>query len=393
LDRGSDTATTAVVVLAVLGVLLALHLMQVILVPVCLALLLACVLTPFTNVLRRVLPLSATGAAVVLFLLLTVCGLFLAAVTAESLQDAANTLPGDAERLAGKLSAYVSDVLKERPYLAGILPDPGTIDALGDRNRSLLVTGLRDRLGEMYRWVGEGLMILVLVVFLLAESEMLAPRVIRFFAAGPGDARAAERTMQAVVRKIRAYLVARTVLNLGLGLAVAAVLRLLGVQFPLALGAITALASFIPYIGQVFSGVLIVLMALAHTGSIGDALIVAALYTALVGIEGYVVMPIVMGRSLDLNGTTVLLACLFWGFLWGLVGLVLAIPITVSLKLVFQYVPRLHRWAELMSRDWQTPPVVAAAPSASATPAEPAAGPPGDGGERPGARAPAASRG
>ena len=63
-----------------------------------------------------------------------------------------------------------------------------------------------------------------------------------------------------------------------------------------------------------------------------------------------------MGRSLDLNGTTVLIACLFWGFLWGLVGLVLAMPITVCMKLVFQTVPELNRWAELMSCDWQTPP-------------------------------------
>jgi predicted PurR-regulated permease PerM len=67
-----------------------------------------------------------------------------------------------------------------------------------------------------------------------------------------------------------------------------------------------------------------------------------------------------MGRSLDLNGTTVLVACLFWGFLWGLVGLVLAMPITVSMKLVFQNVPELNRWAELMSRDWQTPGAPAA---------------------------------
>ena len=62
-----------------------------------------------------------------------------------------------------------------------------------------------------------------------------------------------------------------------------------------------------------------------------------------------------MGRSLDLNGTTVLIACLFWGYLWGLVGLILAMPITVSMKLIFQTVPELNRWAELMSRDWQTP--------------------------------------
>ena len=81
----------------------------------------------------------------------------------------------------------------------------------------------------------------------------------------------------------------------------------------------------------------------------------AGIYLAVVGIEGYVVTPLVMGRSLDLNGTTVLLACLFWGYLWGLVGLVLAMPITVSVKVVFQTIPELNRWAELMSVDWQSP--------------------------------------
>ena len=72
-------------------------------------------------------------------------------------------------------------------------------------------------------------------------------------------------------------------------------------------------------------------------------------------IEGYIVTPYILGRSLDLNGTVILIACLFWGFLWGLVGLVLAMPITACIKLVFQNIPELHRWADLMSRDWQPP--------------------------------------
>ena len=123
--------------------------------------------------------------------------------------------------------------------------------------------------------------------------------------------------------------------------------------------------NFVPYVGQVLGGGLPTLMTLGQTGGVGDALIVAAAYLAVVGLEGYVVTPYVMGRSLDLNGTTVLITCLFWGFLWGLVGLVLAMPITVCFKLVCQTVPELHRWAELMSRDWQTP----AHSSASAAPA------------------------
>ena len=101
------------------------------------------------------------------------------------------------------------------------------------------------------------------------------------------------------------------------------------------------------------------------------------MYLAVLGIEEYVITPLVMGRSLDLNGTTVLVACLFWGYLWGLVGLVLAMPITVSLKVVFQAVPELNRWAELMSLDWQSPDAVAVQPDPKAGTTVPAPGPGG----------------
>jgi predicted PurR-regulated permease PerM len=339
----------------VLGIIAALHLMKAILVPLALALVLATLLSPFTRLLRRVLPLGATGSAVVLFLVMALVGLYLASLTAESLVQAANTLPSDAERLAGTLSRRVSTMIRNQPYLRGILPDPGTIDSLGDRNRLLLMAGLRDRLADLTTWVAQGMMILILVLFLLAESEMLSPKVIRFFAPAPGDAAASERAFQALMRQIRKYLVARTLINIGLGAVLAGAFRLLGVRYPIALGAFAAIANFIPYVGQVIAGALAVLVTLGHSESIGSALIVAAVFLAVVGVEGYVVTPWILGRSLDLNGTTVLIACLFWGFLWGLVGLILAMPITVSMKLVFQHVPTLNRWAELMSRDWQTP--------------------------------------
>lgn len=357
----SDVATTAAVVLAVLGVLAALHFMKLLLAPVALALLLACLLSPLTSFLRKILPLSSTGAAVVLFLVLGSAGLFLAFLTADSLEEAAETLPAYTERLAGTASRQVHELVRSRPILGHFLPEPGKIDALGDRNRSLLVEALRERLGDMWGWFGEGVIVLVLLVFLLAESEMLTPRVIRFFAPAPGDAHAAERTFRAVVRQIRAYLLTFTLLNLGLGIATAIALRLLGTPFAVALGVgvFTLFASFIPYVGQVASGALVVLVTLSHTGSLGDALLAAAVFVAIAGLTGYVLTPIALGRSLDLNGTTVLIACLFWGFLWGMEGLFLAIPITVGLKLIFQIDPRLHRWAELMSRGWHPPEPVA----------------------------------
>ena len=355
MERSSRFATTSLVVLAVLGTVSALYLLKPILVPITLALVLACHLSPLTWLLRRVPRVGPTGAAVLLFVIAVVLGLYLASLTAESLVQAANTLPGDIERLAGRLSGQINTMIRDKPYLHAILPTPRTIDQLGDANRTLLIDKLSYGLVDLTTWVVQGLIVLVLVLFLLAESEMLTPKVIRFFAATPGDAATAARTLADLTRQIRAYLVARTVINIGVGLVFAIALTLLKVKFPVALGMFAALTNFVPYVGQVLGGALPTLITLGQYESPGDALIVAAVYVAIVGIEGYVVTPYVMGRSLDLNGTTVLIACLFWGFLWGLVGLMLAMPITVSLKLVFQTVPELNRWAELMSYQWQTP--------------------------------------
>ncbi len=365
MERSSKAATSSMVVLAVLGVMAALYLMKVILVPVALALLLACLLSPATHALRRVLPLGSTGAAVVLFLLLALFGLYLASLTAESLVQAANTLPSEVDSLASRFSKHVTDLIRDKPYLQGLLPDPRTISELGFSN-ARLISNLRVYLADLTGWMAQGFIILILVLFLLAESEMLSPKVVRFFAPAPGEAQAAEQTIAVLTRQIRAYLVARTLINIGMGLVVAIALELLGVRFALPLGMFAALTNYVPYVGQVVGGALPVLITLGRSESMGDALIVAAVYLAVVGLEGYVVTPYVMGRSLDLNGTTVLIACLFWGFLWGLVGLILAMPITVTMKLVFQHVPELHRWAELMSRDWRQPPT--AAPTASPTP-------------------------
>lgn len=356
MQRNPNYGTRSLVVLAVLGVIAALYLLKPILVPIALALVLACLLSPLTSILRRILPLSPTGAAVVLFLLALMLGLFVASVTAESFVQALNTLPADIDRLAGRLSGRISDAVRDQPYLRAILPEPRTIDQLGDANRDLMIEKLSAGLVDLSTWVVQGLIVLVLLLFLLAESDMLTTKVIRFFAETPADAANAQETLAGLTRQIRAYLVARTLINLLVGLAFALALTFLKVKFSFALGLFAAVTNFVPYVGQILGGALPTLITLGQHESLGDAFIVASVYLAIIGVEGYIITPYVMGRSFDLNGTTVLIACLFWGFLWGLVGLVLAMPITVCMKLVFQSIPDLQRWAELMSCHWQSPP-------------------------------------
>jgi predicted PurR-regulated permease PerM len=356
-ERTGRYADAAQVVLAVLGVVAALYLLKTILIPIALALLLAAMLSPITGLLRRILPVSPTGAALILFILATVLGLYVASLTAQSLIEAAESLPADVERLAGRLSGRISDLSREHPFLRHVLPEPGTIDILGDTNRNLLISNLRYGLADLMSWIVQGFIVLVLVLFLLAESPMLSRKTIHFFARSTKDARSAESTLRSLNLQIRRFLLTRTLINMGVGLAVAAALGALGVKFAVALGVFACLTNFVPYVGQVIGGALPTLVTLAQFESVGGAILVASIYTAVVLIEGYIVTPYVLGRSLDLNGTVILIACLFWGFLWGLVGLVLAMPITACVKLVFQAVPDLHRWAELMSRDWTSPPL------------------------------------
>lgn len=356
MERTGRYADAATIVLAVLGVVAALSFLKPILVPIALALLLASMLSPITGLVRRVLPVGATVAALILFVLATFLGLYVVSLTAEGLTEAAESLPADVERLAGRLSARISELSRDHPFLRHVLPEPGTIDLLGDANRNLLIGQLRYGLADLMYWIVEGFIILVLVLFLLAESPMLSRKTIHFFARSTKDARSAEATLRSLNLQIRRFLLTRTLINVGVGIVVALVLGAIGVRFSVALGVVACLTNFIPYVGQVIGGALPTLVTLAQFDSVGGALLVAAIYSAVVVIEGYIVTPYVLGRSLDLNGTVILVACLFWGFLWGLVGLVLAMPITACVKLIFQAVPDLHRWAELMSRDWTSPP-------------------------------------
>ncbi|HEX3447457.1 MAG TPA: AI-2E family transporter, partial [Isosphaeraceae bacterium] len=354
MDRLPREASRAQVILAVLAVIAALYMLKAILIPVAVALVVSCMLSPVASFLRRHFPYGPLGAFALL-LLSVVSGLYLASLMAESLMMATYKLPSDLERLAGQVSGRITDLIRDQPSFRSFLPEPGTIDRLGDTNRALLIEKLSYGLTDFTTWVAQGFVILVLVIFLLIESEMLTAKVIRFFARQPAEAKAAGSVLTLITRKIRAYLIARTLINAGLGVVIALALWSLNVQFALTLGLVAGITNFIPYLGQLIGGALPTAIVLGQTGSMGHALAVAGIYLAVVGIEGYVVTPLVMGRSLDLNGTTVLLACLFWGYLWGLIGLVLAMPITVSLKVVLQTIPELNRWAELMSLDWQSP--------------------------------------
>ena len=216
LERQGKFADASLAILAVLASIAALYLLRAILIPIAMSLVIACMFSPLASFVRRWFPFGPVGA-LGLFLLLLLGGLYVASLTAESLFSAAHTLPGEVERLAGQVSARINDLIRDQPYLRGFLPEPGTIDRLGDTNSALLIEKLSYGLSDLTVWVVNAFIVLVLVIFLLVESPMLTGKVIRFFAKTPPEATRASDMLTQVTRKIRSYLIARTLINLGLG--------------------------------------------------------------------------------------------------------------------------------------------------------------------------------
>jgi predicted PurR-regulated permease PerM len=157
--------------------------------------------------------------------------------------------------------------------------------------------------------------------------------------------------------RIRSYLVWRTIINFSMSLFLGLVYHVLGLSQPWTWALMTAVLWYVPYIGPILAGVPPVLDAFVSCDSPWVSIGILVFYIAFVTLEGYFIVPVVMGRSMELNATTVMLACLFWELVWGPAGLFLAMPLMAALKTVCTHVPDWQPWANLMSTRDEPPPL------------------------------------
>jgi predicted PurR-regulated permease PerM len=213
-------------------------------------------------------------------------------------------------------------------------------------------------------WVTYWVLITFLSLFILVEGPMLGRRVGQIF--GPGaliQAKALE-ALSEMSNQVRTYLVWRTIVNCGLGLVLGVFYQQMGLSEPWTWALLVVVLGYIPYLGLLTAGIPPVLDAFISSDHPWVALIVLAVYVVVCTLESYLIVPLVMGRSLELNATTVLLACLFWDLLWGTTGLFLAMPLMAAIRSVCWHVPDLQPWANLMgtaAADEQPPAETSAA--------------------------------
>ena len=197
----------------------------------------------------------------------------------------------------------------------------------------------------IYLW--QTTLIMFITLFLLIEGQMLADKIRAIFGPSSETQNRVSIALAEMAEAIRTYLVWRTTVNLALGIVLGAVYKYAGLQYWYLWALLVVVLSYVPYLGTIAAGIPPILDALVFVHPL-TAFAIMGFYTCLVTFEGYIIIPWVMGRSMDLNATTVLLACLFWDLVWGIAGLFLAMPIMAAVKAICLQVDGWQGWGDLM---------------------------------------------
>ena len=160
-------------------------------------------------------------------------------------------------------------------------------------------------------------------------------------------------TLSEIDRQIRSYLSLKTVISIFTGLVFGLALRMLGVPMAFTFGVLAFLLNFVPNVGPIVASLLpIPLIILDPEGSVGWMAATITVICTIQLISGNVVEPKIMGNSSDLHPVTILVGLMFWGMMWGVIGMFLATPIMAALKIILGRIPGTKSIADLMAGRW-----------------------------------------
>ena len=196
--------------------------------------------------------------------------------------------------------------------------------------------------------LGNGAAILLMVLFFLIYSSEIRDRVIRL--AGTAQGTMASQTISDSIHGVVRYLALQVVVNVAHGTALGLGLWALGVPNALLWGFAGAILRFVPYLGPVVSGVLPVALSMAVFPTWSRSLWVAGFIIVLETLSNNVVEPLVYGKRTGLSPLAIILAAVFWAWLWGGVGLLLSVPLTVCLLMLGKHIPQL-KFLEILLGD------------------------------------------
>lgn len=303
--------------------------------PVFLAAFIAIVATPPLRWLQRKRVPKWLALAIIVIALLEAGGILALVFTGE-LEGFRDGLPSYQERL-GLLSNRFGDWLEG----VGVASAREAVNDIFDP--AIAVRLVRVALQNVSGIFGTGLVVLLAVVFMLSEASSLPDKVKAAFHLS----KEAENRLQRIFRVINKYMVIKTLASIATALCIGLWLWILGVNFAVLWGILAFLLNFIPFIGALLMAVPAVLLSLVQN-DLQTTLLVALGYLVVNTVIGNVLEPRAMGRGLGISTLAVFLSLLFWGWVLGMVGVFLAVPLTIALMISLDASPRTRPIAILL---------------------------------------------
>jgi len=360
--QASPTARNALVIIAVVTAGLALFLLRPILTPLALALFLMVIIDGLSRVLRRRISLLSERAALLVAIGVTVAGFGVTGLL-----------------IAGNAPGFIGQLVADTPRLNAIIADmshrlhmhsPPTIQRMA---RTLDPAKYAGGVAQTLQGLLSSLLfILIYLGFLFASRSGFTRKVERLFPneAGRDDAVAA---FQHIRNGVERYLWVQTVAGLMIAVASTAILLATGMQNALLWGFLILVTSYVPILGGMIGQFLPPLFALVEFNDYLQPGLILAGLTVVNMVVGSIIFPRMQGRSLNLDPVVILLSLSFWGLVWGVPGMFLSTPLTVTVMVVADQFPGARWVAILLSRDGE--PFGADRPTEDPSTAQPQAAP------------------
>jgi predicted PurR-regulated permease PerM len=272
------------------------------------------------------------GLSLTLVMLLVIfIGISLAFLVGSSISDFSRTLPGYQQSITAEWDEMirwlhehgisVADSIKE-------VADPAA--ALG------LVSSILKGFGSV---LTNSFLIMLTVVFILIEAAGFTQKFISLNNTGPESLQSDGKMFsQVFVDKLRSYMSMKTIISMVTGILIAVAMWLIGLDNPVLWGVLAFMLNFVPNIGSIIAAVPAVMLALVQLG-FASALLVAAVFVAVNVMIGSIIEPKYMGKGLGLSTLVVFVSLVFWGWVLGPVGMLLSVPLTITVKLALDSKP------------------------------------------------------
>ena len=253
----------------------------------------------------------------------------------------AASLPSYAQRMSSAFSSIAEKFhlskLNWDPWLWSKNLDAGKVAAL-----------FLHSMNQVFSFFSTFLLIFIFLVFMLSGRGKLKAKIERSFS--HQRATKISQVIDKIDRQVQKYLIIKSGISLLSGVVAMLVLLIFGVDSAVLFGFLTFLLNFIPSIGSILSIGLASIVAAFQFGSVVPALWILLILVGLDAVIAHVLEPKLMGQGLGLSPLVVLFSLFFWGWLWGIPGMILAVPLMAVIKIVCANVPALSPIAEMMSK-------------------------------------------